>query len=592
MQKRKFLDLAFALVLGLSFVCPAELQADDDPLSAETITFFENKIRPLLVNHCLECHGAEDPQNGLRLDSRSAILRGGESGQAGAIPGDPAESLIVQSVKHASDFEMPPTEPLEKQQIADLSRWIELGMPWPNHNREISTASVPERIAQHRQTHWSYQPVTKPILSTGNQNDSSPIDQLLMANLNENGIGFSEPADRRTLIRRASFDLTGLPPSYEEVTTFVNDSSTDAYERLIDRLLESPHYGERWARHWLDVARYADTRGYTLNNADRNYPFAFTYRDYVIDAFNQDLPYDQFIREQLAADYLELPPDKHTLAALGFLTVGRKYLARPDTIDDQIDVVTRGLMGLTVSCARCHDHKFDAIPTEDYYSLYGVFENCHEPKELPLIGDASQISDFEIFFDELKTKKNALSTYENEFHQRLQSQMDHHLCDYLTRAIAPGDEAATIDLPSVKLNQTDLNEMAIQKWQSYLAERANADHPALLPLGALFALPNEHFAEHANKLIRHWEEQGTQTSINSLVLEALIANPPKIKAEIGQVYGNLLNRLREEWIQNGSRKPALEQFSGSEKEVAKILFEPEFTGANQTRQNRRLLQRR
>ena len=227
--------------------------------------------------------------------------------------------------------------------------------------------------------HWAFQPVKRPTVpATESAWPSGDIDRFVLAKLRENEMEPAKRADRRTMIRRLSFDLAGLPPTPEAVDAFVNDSSPKAYRELVDRLLASPRFGERWARHWLDVARYADTKGYLAGNQARLFTHSYTYRDYVIDAFNNDLPFDRFLIEQLAADKLDLADDKRPLAAMGFLTLGRRFLNNPhDIIDDRIDVVTRGMMGLTVSCARCHDHKYDPIPAADYYSLYGVFASSH-----------------------------------------------------------------------------------------------------------------------------------------------------------------------------------------------------------------------
>ena len=571
------ISIPWFCLLAATILLPAQfaLRADDPEFSAADIEFFESEIRPILVDHCLECHGAAKAEHGLRLDSRVAILTGGESKHPGAIAGDPDHSLILQSIRHQSDYEMPPDGKLDVEQIALIAKWIELGLPWPENNIPIAKTLMGELIELHRKTHWSFQPVRRPEFPPVQKTEQteSPIDQLVLSKLLQQGLDFSPRADRRTLIRRATFDLTGLPPTFEQVDAFVNDSSPDAYQNLIDRLLDSPQYGERWARHWLDVARYSDTRGYTFDNADRNYPFAFTYRDYVVDALNADLPYDQFIREQLAADYLDVPEHNSTLAALGFIMVGRKFIARPDTVDDQIDVVTRGLMGLTVSCARCHDHKFDAIPTEDYYSLYGVFENCHEPDELPLIGDSKQRESFQDFFDELEKRKQAVVAFEDQYHQKLQAQVLDHLPDYLTRVIAPDSEEDIKRIPSIRLNKEQLNEVAIAKWRSYLVKRAKPENPTLMPMGALFALPDEGFADSAKKLIETWHASD-EVQINPLVLKALKISPPESKAEIGLVYGNLFNQVVLRWKQNGSKQPALAEFTGPEKEIAKVVFEP------------------
>ncbi|MCB1120424.1 MAG: DUF1549 domain-containing protein [Verrucomicrobiae bacterium] len=248
-----------------------------------------------------------------------------------------------------------------------------------------TTASVdPAHDMSVAQTHWAFVPLAKPeIPATPTSFDGNQVDAFIWAKLQEKQLNFNEEADKRSLIRRVTYDLTGLPPTFDEVEAFVADGSKDAYEKLVERLLASPAYGERWARHWLDVARYADSMGIFRRG---RYPFSYTYRDYVIQAFNEDKPYDQFILEQIAADQLDLGKDKSALAGMGFLTLGRTFFGRKDyIIDDQIDVITRGLQGLTVTCARCHDHKFDPIPTSDYYSLHGIFASSENPDVLPII---------------------------------------------------------------------------------------------------------------------------------------------------------------------------------------------------------------
>ena len=355
--------------------------------------FFEKKVRPILAARCLDCHGPKKEESGFRLDSRQAALDGGDSGERAVVPGEPDRSLLVKAINHTGDIHMPPDNKLPPEQIEILTDWIQQGLPWPASDQaSLAQQSAADRAPDHRATHWAYQPIANPTLPpirTPHAALRNPIDAFVLARLEAANLTPSPPADRRTLIRRASFDLIGLPPTPEDVEAFLADDRPDAYERLIDRLLASPHYGERWGRHWLDVARYADTKGYAFAQ-ERRYPYAYTYRDYVIRAFNDDLPYDQFVTEQLAADRLPLGDDKSSLAALGFLTTGRKFNNTQDDIDDQIDATTRGLLGLTVACARCHDHKYDAIPTEDYYSLYGVFASCSPPAELPLIGLAGR----------------------------------------------------------------------------------------------------------------------------------------------------------------------------------------------------------
>src|SRR5690606_28723342 len=265
-----------------------------------------------------------------------------------------------------------PDDPLSRPQVEALQRWIEQGAVWPT-----SSASIRDARAVAAQEHWAFQPVVRPgVPETSSEWVRTPVDAFVLAHLEAAGLKPAPEADRRTLIRRASYTLTGLPPSPEEVDAFVNDPAPGAYEALIERLLESPAYGEHWARHWLDVARYSDTKGYVYAREERFWVHAWVYRDWVVRALNENMPYDRFVRLQIAADQVA-DARRDDLAAMGLLTLGRRFLGvERDIIDDRIDVVCRGTMGLTVGCARCHDHKYDPIPTADYYSLYGVFDSC------------------------------------------------------------------------------------------------------------------------------------------------------------------------------------------------------------------------
>ena len=344
---------------------------------------FESKIRPLLVERCQKCHGAQKQWSGLRLDSLEAALAGGDSGPA-IVVGKPDESELLNRLTEEDDeLRMPPAEAgsrLTDEQISLVRSWIELGAPWP----KSSTHSDDDKARLQRE-HWAFQPVRRPTPPQVKNSDrvKNAVDQFALQQLELAGLQYSDEADRRTLIRRATYDLIGLPPTPAEVVAFVNDTASDAYERLIDRLLASPHYGEHWGRYWLDIARYADTKGYTYGREQRYFIHSAIYRDWVIRAFNEDLPYDRFVLLQLAADQAA-PEEPDALAAMGFLTLGRRMLGvTPDIIEDRIDMVGRGLLGLTIGCARCHDHKYDPIPTADYYSLYGVFQNCTE-RQVPL----------------------------------------------------------------------------------------------------------------------------------------------------------------------------------------------------------------
>jgi hypothetical protein len=349
------------------------------------LKFFEERVRPVLAENCFKCHGPKKQKGGLRLDSRDAAFRGGDSGPV-ILPGHPDDSLLIKAIRQTEHPKMPPDKKLPDPVIADLTRWVMIGAPWPTAPATVrppSDPSSPAFTAQDR-TFWAFQkPVAAPLPAVNELAwVRSPIDAFILARLEAKGLKPARTADRRTLIRRATFDLIGLPPTPAEVEAFLQDDSPDAFAKVIDRLLASPHYGERWGRHWLDVARYADSNGMDENLTQAN---AWRYRDYVINAFNQDKPYDRFVREQLAGDLLPAPDEAtgiEQVVATGYLALGPKMLAEDDPVkmqmdivDEQIDTMGRAFLGLTLGCARCHDHKFDPIPTADYYSLAGVFKS-------------------------------------------------------------------------------------------------------------------------------------------------------------------------------------------------------------------------
>ncbi len=382
-------------------------------LSPQETEFFEKSVRPVLSEHCIKCHGPEKQKSELRLDSRAAVLKGGDNGPV-VVPGKPDESDLIKSIRHEGDSKMPEKEPkLQDEQIAALSEWVRMGVPWPE-NDQAKLSSQQEAAAKH----WSFQPIADPqppAVKDEKKWAQSPMDQFVLARLEAAGLEPAPKADKRTLIRRATYDLTGLPPTAEEVQAFENDSSPDAFAHVVDRLLASPRYGERWGRYWLDVARYADTRGYLAGGEERRYPYSYTYRDWVISALNQDLPYDQFLIQQMAADLAPTKDDPRTLAALGFITLGRRFLnIQPDIIDDRIDVVCRGTMALTTGCARCHDHKFDPITQKDYYALYGVFASSIEPKDLPALPDSRDAATAAEYNRQLAEHQEEINKFEKE----------------------------------------------------------------------------------------------------------------------------------------------------------------------------------
>jgi cytochrome c553 len=412
---KKNLPSAFFLLPLLGFLLPlAALAANAPALSKDDSDFFENNIRPLLVNNCYKCHSRESTKlrGGLSLEFRETILAGGETGPA-LVPGHPEQSLLIKAVSYTDpDLQMPPKDrKLSDDQIALLSEWIRRGAPDP---RTVHSLANPHDWNKPGSEHWAFQPVKKPALPqvTNSAWCATPVDNFILAKLEAQGMQPAPAADKQTLLRRATFDLTGLPPTPQEMDDFLADSSPDAYAKVVDRLLASPRYGERWGRIWLDVARYSDTKGEVRRAQESPLsPFAWTYRDYVIRAFNEDKPFNEFLVEQIAADKLDLN-NRSNLAAMGFLTVGDHFNGMVnDMLNDRIDVVCKGTMALTVSCARCHDHKFDPIPQQDYYSLRGIFASSVEPAEEPLISPVEftpQYDDFVQQYNTLETELAAL----------------------------------------------------------------------------------------------------------------------------------------------------------------------------------------
>ena len=360
----------------LIFLLIDESVSSVNPIAADQLRQFETEVRPVLVDHCLKCHGVEKQWAGLRLDSGNAVLRGGDSGPA-VVPGQPDASLLIQAIRHNdADLRMPKDEQLSDQQIASLVRWVELGAAYPDQA---------PRAKRHRdRDHWAFRPAADVAVPDVQDNawPRSDLDRFILARLEGQLLTPAPKADRRTLMRRVTFDLTGLPPSPEERDAFIADEGPQAYSNLVERLLASPAYGERWGRHWLDVARYADSNGLEETIAHGN---AWRYREYVVASFNSDKPLDRFIIAQIAGDLLDAnsEDERHEyLVATGFLSIGPKVLAevnqpkmRMDIVDEQIDTVGRVFMGMTFGCARCHDHKFDPIDAADYYGLAGIFKS-------------------------------------------------------------------------------------------------------------------------------------------------------------------------------------------------------------------------
>jgi hypothetical protein len=431
MGKRLFL---FFLLIGLSAVADPREQ-------------FETKVRPVLATNCFACH-RQSAMGGLRLDSRESIVKGGASGPA-VIPGKPGESLLIKVTEQTHDrLKMPPGGKLKPEEIVALREWIADGAYWPAEQPVAAAKSAEYVITPEQRAFWSFQPVKRPTPPEKFYNAKS-IDAFVLARLEAEGLKPAPRADKRTLIRRATIDLTGLPPSPEDVNAFLKDESPDAFAKVLDRLLASPKYGERWARHWLDVARYADDS--FLSTEDKPYPNSWRYRNWVIKALNSDMPYDKFVRSQIAGDQIGEP------AGTGF------YALSPEMQDDRVDATTRGFLALTVACAQCHDHKFDPIPTKDFYSLQAVFSNT-QLDESPLADEGTVKS-----WKEHKKTLDKAEAAEKKFYEAQTDQVGEMLAarsdEYLLAARGLG-------------TATGLDAETLEHWKKYLSS-PRKDYPFL-----------------------------------------------------------------------------------------------------------------
>ena len=424
----------FRIALTIYFSVIAA-HAEDGP------EFFEKNIRPLFARQCMACHSATAGMGGLKLDTRENMLKGGAHGPA-VIPGKPAESMLLRAVGQTSDLKMPPSGKLKDSEIAVIRQWVEMNAPWGAEKPALTKST---------ENFWAFIPPKEPVAPTVKNTAwiKSPIDRFVLAPLEAKNLAPAPPADKRTLIRRATFDLTGLPPTPEEVRLFLADNQPDAFARVVDRLLASPHYGERWGRHWLDVARYADSNGLDENLVYRH---AYRYRDYVIQAFNKDKPYDLFVKEQLAGDLLpttDQPTQLERWTATGFLSLGAKMLAEDDPlkmemdiVDEQLDTTARAFMGLTVGCARCHDHKFDPIPTADYYSMAGIFKSSKTMENFKVVAkwheyvltDEEQRNRLKAHLDKIEAKQKEVTNLSDEANDKIAKEARSKVGAYLLAA--------------------------------------------------------------------------------------------------------------------------------------------------------------
>lgn len=571
--------LQLCVLSSLAFACLATCLPAND---AEHEQFFETQVRPLLANRCFECHNQQKQQGEVRLDRKRFVFEEGAAGTA-VVPGQLGESRLWQVIQYSdTDTQMPPAGKLAAEEIAILKRWIEAGAWWPEEAATDDSGDVPSiplkadgsiDYEQAIARHWAYQPVPEPTIPAADPDQGivTPIDRYLHAKLQEQGLSFSPPASRQQLIRRLSFTLRGLPPSYDEVVSFEQHDSGTAFSELVDRYLAESSYGERWGRYWLDVARYADTKGYVFTE-NRFYPYSYTYRDYVIDAFNHDKPYDEFLMEQLAADHLGYAENDPRLAALGFLTIGNRFLNRmPDIIDDRIDVVTRGLMGMTLACSRCHDHKFDPLPTADYYSLYGMFDSSYEPPLPPLRGEVdTQAPGYADFATELAKREQALEDYKINTHRELLTQAQDRLEDYFPAAMkALGKLPAELDLQP---KQGQLREKISEHWRARLDQFFKTNHPTFRPAAKLLSQDDATLAAERDRLL---EELAADAEVPRLILDRLRTAEQLSRITIVEIYVALLAEIRNEWRSASKEDPERSALADVEREqLRKILFGP------------------
>jgi hypothetical protein len=535
------------------------LSAADEP-SKEGLEFFEKNVRPILAEHCYECHSIEkgSSKGGLILDSRDGMLKGGDQGPA-VVPGNVAKSLLLLAVHYGDpEIAMPPKKKggkIADAKIAALEKWVKMGAPAPVGNGNKLTG-----LTEKAKQHWAYQPL-KAVTPPEVKNKAwvkGPIDAFILAKLEAAGLVPNPAADPEALLRRMFYDLIGLPPTAEQVLAFTraHDAAAAAdaaaarrgtpannvdavVAKQVDFLLASPHYGERWGRHWLDTARYSDTRGLPVDQGkslfeDYRYAYAWTYRDYVIDALNTDKPYDRFVIEQLAADKLpDIKPDDARLAALGFITIGKRFDNIDDTIDERIDTTTKAFLGLTVACSRCHDHKFDPIPAADYYSLHGIFASTIEPLQRPGITAGPQgaalKADFQKRLDQLQAE-SAAGYY--KYFKDMRARYDREMAGRLV--------AATLKRGSIEWG--DVNEK--YKLETPLPDfepmRIQVDSPITGPFARVAAIPAAVFEERAAAVLAA-ALNDPKNPVNPLIASALRGLKPKTIDDVALAYQKAYN---------------------------------------------------
>jgi Protein of unknown function (DUF1553)/Protein of unknown function (DUF1549)/Planctomycete cytochrome C len=557
----------------------------------EGVEFFERYIRPVLVERCYECHSTQAPKvkGKLLLDSQPGIAKGGASGPV-LVPGDVEKSPLIQAIRWTdADFAMPPKGKLSPQQIEKFEQWVKMGAPDP---RTKPTSGSPKTTTaldlDAGRKWWAFRPVTQTATPLAKQSAwvKKKIDFFVLQELEAKQLAPSPAADPRTLIQRVYLDLIGLRPSYEQTEAFAKDPSDQAFAQIVDQLLASPQYGQRWGRYWLDVARYGEDNP-TSEATNRPYPFAWRYRDWVIDAVNRDVPYNQFVTLQLAADLMPKTP-RSDLAATGFLGAGPIYhkdgrLSKDvienlymDDWDERVDVVSRGVLGLTVACARCHDHKYDAIAQADYYGLYGVFASSEEPVDLPLLDRSAAGPGAREFRKKFAAKEHAFQEHvDKQFHEQTETarrRVGDYLLAVATTRPDPNEDAVFF----MSLSPNQLRPQIVGRWRRYVARRSTSADPVFGPWGDFMRLSDEDFVSKAPAVTQRWLgfSRGTAPGqLNPLVAEALATADVHAKADVAKLYGDAFLKAyaafkhdppKDGAADDTARRQLLEVLTGSE----------------------------
>lgn len=557
--------------------------------TAEDIEFFEAEVLPLLQKKCYSCHShdAGKAKGGLVVDSQSGLLTGGESGAA-IEPGKADRSLLIRAITWDDNeiSPMPPEDQLTPAEVEIFTRWINKGAA--DSRQATSTIAPMEEILEQSKSHWAFQPLQKPSVPNANalSQSDNPIDRFVAEKLAAQELSLAPQADAKTLIRRAYFDLIGLPPSIDEVKQFetaFDENPERAMQVLIDNLLESPQYGERWARHWMDVARYSDVSGGLRNQGrDDRLPFAFTYRDYLIRSFNSDKPYDRFVLEQLAADQLELK-DKRDLAATAFLAIGSVAGTEEERIAERIDTVMQTFQGLTVGCARCHDHKFDPIPTEDYYALRGVIASTTElgtgqraervDHELcPIIEECSDPELRKSYEEEVTKAEKELRDYEDKVWLPKEEKWRKQTSQYLDVLAMTQKERG--GLSATDYARSRLDRSVLGAWSQLFQKAGRRFDPILEPWVVFSRLPAEKFEEQFDRVLSKMQAGAKQP--NTDLVKAIVDSQPKSMRDVAKVYCDFFEKADAAWqteINKTSDKAPNKLADATLEAFRKILYE-------------------